>query len=50
LYYVDNDELRGATSLRDWLAALVIPVGFVANWLKCRASGTLLLTLIVNLP
>jgi hypothetical protein len=50
LYYADNDELRGATSLTDWLAGLVIPLGFLANWLKRRASGKLLLSLIVNLP
>ena len=50
LYYADNDELRGATSLTDWLAGLVISLGFLANWLKRRASGKLLLSLIVNLP
>jgi|SRR6516164_8785272 hypothetical protein len=40
LYYADNNELRG----------LVIQVSFLADWLEIRGSGTLLLSLFVNLP
>jgi hypothetical protein len=50
LYYVDNDDLRAATSLTDWPAGLVIPVGFLANCLKRRANGKLPLSLIETLP